>query len=46
MMGLSYNCLLRPLLLLLLLSMISLFLSSGFCLLFVLSAGLCFLLNF
>ena len=44
MMGLSYNCLLRPLLLLL--SMISLFLSSGFCLLFVLSAGLCFLLNF
>ena len=45
MMGLSYNCLLRPLLLLLL-SMISLFLSSGFCLLFVLSAGLCFLLNF
>ena len=44
MMGLSYNCLLRPLLLLL--SMISLFLSSGFCLLFVLSAGLCLLLNF
>ena len=40
--GLSYSCLLRTLLL----SMISLFLSSGFCLLFVLSAGLCFLLNF